>query len=382
MKNNSSSSSLLTLVLLFLALESALAQAPKILGVRFNRLETATGITLENGYLLIQDGKILFLSESHKKFTKKEAQEQAPIEWLEAQAEWILPGWVHPWFEGGVLATANTLEKPEIWDDSFHPYDPQYRKAFEAGFTTLNLVPPGRGFVGKTRILQVGEGTTPRFNLHPQKGVPVLRFYPGNFSMIEKKIEELGKLKPAQWKEKKYEELQVYQEVFEKKAPWIVEITLPHLASLFLKQERSATLLLEGRSYHLTSLLEKYTASLLLTPQILYDYVSEIHRIPAVELALPQRQMGLIPSQTQGEELEDFRLNCATLIKYGYSRQALLTAMTLNNAKILQMESEVGSLEKGKQANFLIFNGDPFALTSRLEKVYLEGKAFYSLKKP
>ena len=48
--------------------------------------------------------------------------------------------------------------------------------------------------------------------------------------------------------------------------------------------------------------------------------------------------------------------------------------MTLEPAEILGQAERVGSISEGKDANLLIYSGDPFEPTSRLVAVMLEGR--------
>jgi imidazolonepropionase-like amidohydrolase len=54
-----------------------------------------------------------------------------------------------------------------------------------------------------------------------------------------------------------------------------------------------------------------------------------------------------------------------------------LQAITLNAAKILGIDDRVGSLEPGKDADAVLFNGDPFEYTSQVEAVVLNGQVAY-----
>ena len=67
----------------------------------------------------------------------------------------------------------------------------------------------------------------------------------------------------------------------------------------------------------------------------------------------------------------------AMLVKSGISRESALHALTLGPAKLLGMEKELGSLEENKQANLLIFDGDPLETGSRLEQVMVEGRTVH-----
>ncbi len=63
----------------------------------------------------------------------------------------------------------------------------------------------------------------------------------------------------------------------------------------------------------------------------------------------------------------------AMLVRAGLDRQAALHALTIGPAKLLGIEKEVGSLEVGKQADLVVFDGDPFSVTAGIEQVYISG---------
>lgn len=60
-------------------------------------------------------------------------------------------------------------------------------------------------------------------------------------------------------------------------------------------------------------------------------------------------------------------------VKAGLSKQEALKAVTINPAEILGVENRVGSLAVGKDADLLIFNGDPLTFASNLELVMIDG---------
>lgn len=47
--------------------------------------------------------------------------------------------------------------------------------------------------------------------------------------------------------------------------------------------------------------------------------------------------------------------------------------VTLNSAKILGLDAKIGSLEPGKDADLVIWSGDPFSVYSRADQVYIDG---------
>ncbi len=80
-------------------------------------------------------------------------------------------------------------------------------------------------------------------------------------------------------------------------------------------------------------------------------------------------------------------LNCryfmaygATVHKYGLSVIDTLKLMTSNPAKMLGVEHKVGSLEKSKDADYLVLNDIPFSYKTRIEKTFIEDKEVYNRK--
>jgi imidazolonepropionase-like amidohydrolase len=60
-------------------------------------------------------------------------------------------------------------------------------------------------------------------------------------------------------------------------------------------------------------------------------------------------------------------------VRAGMSRAAALEAMTLAGARMLDLEHRVGSLEAGKDADFVILSGDPFSVYTRVQQTWVEG---------
>lgn len=67
----------------------------------------------------------------------------------------------------------------------------------------------------------------------------------------------------------------------------------------------------------------------------------------------------------------------AMLVRTGLDRQATLKSVTIKPAELLGIEKTHGSLEEGKKANFLVFDGDPLETGSQLKQVFLNGNLTY-----
>jgi len=66
--------------------------------------------------------------------------------------------------------------------------------------------------------------------------------------------------------------------------------------------------------------------------------------------------------------------------RLGLSKEECISIITLNNAKILEVDNILGSIEKDKWASFILWNSDPFSLEAYPVAVYAEGKKIYEAK--
>jgi imidazolonepropionase-like amidohydrolase len=72
--------------------------------------------------------------------------------------------------------------------------------------------------------------------------------------------------------------------------------------------------------------------------------------------------------------VRDIFMPAAISVAHGLPEEKALEALTINAARILGIEDEVGSLEVGKIANVVIWSGSPIQGRSRVERVIIEGK--------
>ena len=70
-------------------------------------------------------------------------------------------------------------------------------------------------------------------------------------------------------------------------------------------------------------------------------------------------------------------LQAALAVREGMDRDAALRAVTINPAKIMRVSDRIGSLVPGKDADLVIWSGDPFDVMSRAEVAYIGGREVY-----
>ncbi len=66
-------------------------------------------------------------------------------------------------------------------------------------------------------------------------------------------------------------------------------------------------------------------------------------------------------------------------VRCGADRKKALRAITLIPAEMIGVSDRVGSLEPGKDADFLVLNGDPLDLKTRITAVYINGEKVFGL---
>ena len=77
---------------------------------------------------------------------------------------------------------------------------------------------------------------------------------------------------------------------------------------------------------------------------------------------------GLLPADGS-----DLRTTAAMSIKHGATRDEVLKAVTLVPAGILGLAARIGSLEAGKDADLAVYSGDPFDLSTKVERIMING---------
>jgi imidazolonepropionase-like amidohydrolase len=67
--------------------------------------------------------------------------------------------------------------------------------------------------------------------------------------------------------------------------------------------------------------------------------------------------------------------NAGTAVTYGLDKEAAISAMTLNTAKILGIADRTGSIETGKDANIVISEGDILDMrSSKITHAFIQGR--------
>ena len=76
--------------------------------------------------------------------------------------------------------------------------------------------------------------------------------------------------------------------------------------------------------------------------------------------------------------LDTTLVQAALFVKEGLSEEQALRALTIDAAKLNEIDDRVGSLEVGKDADIVIWDGKIFDIMTRPEKVIINGKVVHS----
>ncbi|MEM9063971.1 MAG: amidohydrolase family protein [Planctomycetota bacterium] len=98
--------------------------------------------------------------------------------------------------------------------------------------------------------------------------------------------------------------------------------------------------------------------------------------VPA-ELATRGVTLAFRPESDSRGSIENYRSGIATLMKQGLDRETAIKGLTSVPAALLGIDDIVGSIEKGKEADLVFFDGDPLDPTSRVTRVMIEGSFEY-----
>jgi imidazolonepropionase-like amidohydrolase len=84
--------------------------------------------------------------------------------------------------------------------------------------------------------------------------------------------------------------------------------------------------------------------------------------------------VALIGGPTEAFNVRNIRQEAGNAVAYGMPWDEALRAVTLVPATLLGVADRIGSLDVGKDANVVVWSGDPFEFTSVAERVFIRGR--------
>jgi imidazolonepropionase-like amidohydrolase len=106
-----------------------------------------------------------------------------------------------------------------------------------------------------------------------------------------------------------------------------------------------------------------------------------IFRKSGVKFALIPPDANAGTGGVAGRNLITLQLEGALAVRGGLDEQTALEAITITAAEICGVETRVGSLEEGKDADVVVLDGDPFDYRTFVELTFVNGKLLYEKSK-
>jgi len=368
----------------------------------------------ENGTLLVRDGKIVAVGPA------AEISVPADAEQVDARGKIIMPGLIcthsHVGGIGGADASGPIQPDVRIYD-SINVKDSGFKRALAGGLTTLNIM-PGSGHLmsGQTIYVKLRSATTiddmmiraddgwVMGGLKMANGTNPIRddnkLFPGTrgkaAALVRQhfiKAREYGdKIERAAGNPEKLPArdigLEAMQEVFQQRRV-VHHHTHRHddiMTVLRMATEFDFRVVL----HHVSDgwkVAEQIAAAGVPCSVIVIDAPGG--KLEAVDLKFETgailEQAGVLVAFHTDDYITDSRLffrSAALAVRGGMTRQGALEALTINGAKMLDLDHRIGSLAPGKDADFILLNGDPLSVYSKVLQTWVEGQKVFDRSEP
>ena len=374
------------------------------------KLIPITGDAIENGTFVVRDGKI------HAVGATGDVRIPRGADVIDVSGSVIMPGIVdtHSHIGGVSGGDGSGPIQPEVrLLDSINVRDAGFDRARAGGITTANLM-PGSGHLmsGQTVYLKLRDGNSVEELAYRRKDGGIdggLKMANGTNS-IDPSPFPGTRAKSAALVRARYIEAQEYREKLaaakkdKDKSPPDRDLALDTLVEVL-----EGTRIVHHHTHRHDDVLTVLRLQKEFGFRVVLHHVSEAARV-ADEIAAADVPVSLIMVDAPGGKLEAINLvsdNAPALekagarvafhtddyitdsriflrmaamgVRAGMSHDTALRAMTLEPAIMLDMGDRIGSLEKGKDADFVILSGEPLSVYTRVLETWVEGKKVFDL---
>lgn len=378
------------LILFLLPLSFAQEKAPEdTFVIKGGKIYTSGPMgVLQDAHLLIEKGKI-------KKIFKGGDLPQAPV--VDYSGRFISPGFVdgHTHLSGYFRLLENTeaITSDLIAAAAFNPFHPEVRNAIESGITTVNLSSRSENLVGgmssvfklfkdfkswhmlkKEAFLKISLNAEMRRDDRPPTSLI------GAETILDEELKKIRDRKRT-GREEIFQQEGLRRLADGKILPLVAASTYEeiHTALEWLERWHLKGAIIGGEEAHLFKKeLKKREIPVLLSP-LLFSFPDRMAE-NAASLLREGIKVAFVSDMPEADPLY-LRYSALLLVHQGLPQEEALKTLTLFPAQILGVGDIVGSLEEGKDADFLVFSGEPLDLSSKLLAVYSDGHPLYKKEK-
>jgi imidazolonepropionase-like amidohydrolase len=403
-----------SLVLSVLSIVSVGAQETPVAFVNA-KIFTISGKPIERGTMVVQGGKIVAVGDSRSIKIPDGAKQ------VDVSGKVLMPGLVdtHSHIGEGAGADGTSPIQPDVRIfDALNPKSGSFQKAQAGGITTVNVM-PGSGHLnsGQTLYLKLRDGAKIVEDLAIYdkdgrmmggikfaNGTNSLRAGGGNFPGTRAKSAALIR--------EQFLKAQEYREKIRKAEGDPAKMPAPDLAMQTLVEVLDGKRVVHFHTHRHDDIMTVLRLKEEFGFRLVLQHVSEAWKV-ADEIAKAGVASSIIVIDSPGGKLEAMDLlmingaalekagalvgfhtddpitdsrwflrSAALAVRNGMSRDMALYGMTLAGAKMLDLDDRIGSIEVGKDADFIILNGDPLSVYTVLEETWIDGKVVFDRSRP
>ncbi len=380
------------------------------------KLIPVDGPEIEDGTIVVSGGKIIAIGP------RKEVAIPAGAGTVDVTGKTIMPGLVctHSHIGGvGAADSSGPIQPGVRVMDSINVRDAGFKRALAGGLTSLNIM-PGSGHLisGQTVYVKLRwGGAMPRtitdIAYMDAEGKPLggLKMANGTNSQGESPFPGT-RGKSAYLVREKFIEAQEYRDQIKSAGDDATKLPKRNLDLETLVE------VIEGKRmvHHHTHRADDIMTVLRLREEfgfrVVLHHVSEAWRVPE-EIAKSGVACSVILVDAPGGKLEArylslqtgavleqagvpvsfhtddwitdsrvFTRMAALAVRGGMSREKAIAALTIEGAKMLDLDSKIGSLTVGKDADFVVLSGDPLSVYTKVLETWVEGKKAFDRDDP
>jgi len=384
----------------------------------FNAIvHTGTGEKpIENGFLLVKDGKIAAVGAGKPDADHPDAAE---AEVVDLQGAVVIPGLVDThshiglWSRPNVPANSDGNETSGPVQaglralDAINPDDPGIRMATAGGITTANIMPGSANVIGGETLyvklrgcsveemrvtgrlpdgtailggLKMANGENPKGYGKNKQMAPFTRM---KIAALQRetfqRAKEYKAKRDAGQKVDRDVTLEALVEVLEKKRTVHFHCHRADdlMTAVRIAEEFGFEIVLQHATegYRVADVLAKKSIPASLT--LLDSPGGKAETIGLLEEnAAVLEKAGVAVAINTDDSITESRFflhTGAIAVRGGMSEASALKALTLTPARLMHLDHRLGSLEKGKDADFVVLSGPPFSTFTRVKQTYIDG---------
>ena len=388
-------------------LVAASAAGAQTIAITGGRVYPVSGPMIENGTVLMRDGRIAAVGTN--------VTVPGDATRIDASGKWVTPGLINTLTGLGVSeigAVQSTVDRGARGDNSvaasfpvwegINPASTMLAPARNDGITSVVVVPTGGLIAGQAALIDLVPGTLTDM-LHKAPVAMVAQFGDARSGGTNARGEQYARLKELLDDARAYSrrraefdraqtrtfaarraDLEAMIPVVERRLPLMVNADQASDidAVLRLARETNVNIIIAGGA-------ESWMVADRLAAANVPVVVGSMNNIPGSFSTLGSRQetpallhragatVILIANGSGGEEVfnvRNLKYDAGVAVAFGMSWDDALRAVTLAPAEVLGVANRIGSLQPGRDANLVIWSGDPFEFTTRAEHVFIRGR--------